>query len=221
MDKIPEEMAALLETAKQIQQKALESLSEPLRSKMIVVHEFRSWLTYESDRGCALMATAYLDEQLEQLIRAKLIDDTKVVNGIFEGQGALTTFSSRIDIAYLLGLIPKNAQRDLHLVRKIRNEFAHLSENVTFEKPEIASRCKELYFNGMSGSVSPRSMFTRAMMGLLGLIQVTAIKTKHEEVVPEFDIEATRAGAKMFYDLLKAEGYQEVVKDLMSDISFE
>jgi DNA-binding MltR family transcriptional regulator len=106
--------------------------------------KFRQALTPESDRGCALHAASYLDGELETLLRARLVDDAKTVQEFFRPDGPLGSFSARIDMAYLLGLIGPAARRDLHLIRKIRNDFGHNPSPINFSDPAIASRCREL-----------------------------------------------------------------------------
>jgi hypothetical protein len=46
------------------------------------VFAFRSSLNQETDRGCALMAAAYLDTELEWLLKGHFVADSKVVNNL-------------------------------------------------------------------------------------------------------------------------------------------
>jgi len=91
--------------------------------KLDQVIRFRLSLEVETDRGCALMAGAYLDSELKKLLKNHLVSNEKIQDELFELSRPLGTFSSRIDPAYLLGLIGPQAHRDLHLIRKIRNDF--------------------------------------------------------------------------------------------------
>jgi hypothetical protein len=75
------------------------------------IFEFQASLYAESDRGCALLAAAFLDERLGDLLRAFFVDDATVADGLLDGIGALATFSARIDLAFLLGLISALARR--------------------------------------------------------------------------------------------------------------
>ena len=98
---------------------------------------FRRTLTPESDRGCALIAAAYVDAQLETLLRSYFVDDSKCVDELLANSKPLGTFSARIDLTYALGLLPADIYRDLHLIRKIRNDFGHNPAPITFEEPAI------------------------------------------------------------------------------------
>src|ERR1700681_1012641 len=82
-------------------------------------------LRAESDRGCVLVAAAFLDNALEVLIRAALIDDQKALDKLVEYPGPCATFAARSDLAYCLGLIDTATHADLRTIRRIRNEFAH------------------------------------------------------------------------------------------------
>lgn len=134
------------------------------------VLEFRSSLSGETDRGCALMAAAYLADQLERLLRHTLVDDQAAVDELFRHLGPLSSFSGRIELCYALGLLPAEARRDLHLVRKIRNDFGHVAKTLTFEEPAIAARCRELHHSGREAEARPRAKFTSAVMGLCAVI---------------------------------------------------
>lgn len=93
----------------------------------------------ESDRACAVLGGAVLDSLLENLLRAAMLP--KIRKEIFEGQAALSTFSARIDIAYYFGLISEEEAGDLHLVRRIRNDFAHvLDHSLTFSSQTVTNR---------------------------------------------------------------------------------
>src|SRR5215471_683584 len=101
------------------------------------VLRFRETLDAETDRGCALMAAAYLASLLEKLIRASLIGDIKKADELLGVSKPLGSFSSRIDLAHLLGHIGKSEHRDLQLIRKIRNDFGHTSNPLDFSHPPI------------------------------------------------------------------------------------
>jgi DNA-binding MltR family transcriptional regulator len=140
------------------------------REKIDEVMAFRRTLSPESDRGCALIAAAYLDAELEKLLRLAVVDDPKVADNLFDQSRPLGTFSSRIDLAYLLGLIGISIHRDLHLIRKIRNDFGHDHSPITFETQRIKCRCKELFTHPLDTDFPPRRIFMAAAMGVLASI---------------------------------------------------
>jgi hypothetical protein len=58
--------------------------------------------------------------------------DAEAEGRMFKGYGPLNTFAARIDLGLLLGIYPKEFWVRLHLIRKIRNEFAHNMQPTTF-----------------------------------------------------------------------------------------
>jgi len=98
----------------------------------------------ETDRGAALVGAAQLDQQLLELLKRYFIDG-KESSELLEGALApLGTFSSRILAAFCLGLISEYEFRELQLIRKIRNEFAHRTHGLMFEDQKVASLCANL-----------------------------------------------------------------------------
>ena len=135
------------------------------------VLEFRFSLNDETDRGCALMVAAFLDAKLEQILSARFVDDPKVSAEHLSQSGPLATFSSRIDAAYLLGIIGLNTRRDLHLIRKIRNEFGHTHKAIRFSNENIHNRCRELFhFKNLESTTDARKMFVKTTISILAML---------------------------------------------------
>src|SRR6266704_5269978 len=96
-------------------------------------------------RGASLNLAAYVEEVTRSLLRQYFVNQRKLAQKLLEDTGALSTFSARIDTAYALGLIADSERRNLHLVRQIRNEFAHnFNFDLSFETPEIRGLCLAL-----------------------------------------------------------------------------
>lgn len=99
----------------------------------------------ESDRGCALIIASNLDNRLSELINSFFINiGEKQKKEIFDGNGCLSSFSSKINICHALGLIPKNEFDDLNIIRKIRNDFAHNEGGIRFTDQNMEDRCNSL-----------------------------------------------------------------------------
>jgi hypothetical protein len=75
--------------------------------------EFRATLNSETDRGCALMAAAYLDDRLVDLLKSHFVDDDNRADELLGQSKPLGTFFSRIDLAYLPGLVSPDEHRAL------------------------------------------------------------------------------------------------------------
>lgn len=74
---------------------------------------------------CAILFGSYLesltiDAVIEVCEHPDIIDKKLIC-----ANGPLSSFSARIDILMGFGFISRDVYKDLHLVRKIRNRFAH------------------------------------------------------------------------------------------------
>jgi DNA-binding MltR family transcriptional regulator len=110
-----------------------------------------------------------LDTALEDLLKAYFVNDPNVASNMLGQMRPLGTFSARIDMAYLLGWISLDIHRDLHLIRKIRNDFGHRMKALSFEDPMIRPRCLEIQIMAeVPGPV--RTKFRLAAVWILGVI---------------------------------------------------
>lgn len=150
----------------------------------------------ESDRGCALILSANLDNRLSELLRNLCVKEPpKSQQDLFSKLSFPSTFSSRIDMCYALGQIGEEEYRDMNLIRKIRNQFAHHEDGVSFETAEIRQRCfafgmlKEMeddYPSPEYQTPEPRSRFQLLVASLCILIdERSKIALQNRPVVKE------------------------------------
>ncbi|MEM6812240.1 MAG: hypothetical protein AAF549_07215 [Pseudomonadota bacterium] len=100
-------------------------------------------LSEESDRGAILITASMLDETLKKLLLARFVEGeslNKLLNGF---NAPIGTFSARIKAARAIGVISEEWQRELNILRNIRNEFAHSITTKLDDQP-IVDRCNEL-----------------------------------------------------------------------------
>ncbi len=96
----------------------------------------------ETDRACAVLGGAYLDAALESLFRRCL---SSLKKELLEYPGPLSSFSSRIRVAYSLSWIDTSIYDDLNIIRGIRNDFAHsFDHELCFDNQSVADRCRNL-----------------------------------------------------------------------------
>lgn len=78
-------------------------------------------------RASVIVSGSVLDKLLEILLKKHFVENTGEIKDLdmFGNQSPLGTFSSKISLAYCLGLISKQLYDDLEKYRKIRNKFAH------------------------------------------------------------------------------------------------
>jgi DNA-binding MltR family transcriptional regulator len=117
---------------------------EDLRSFFKRWKEKRSGIQQLSDRGSAIVFTSLVDGLLAELLRDFFVNHQKTVDKMLDDPGPLSSFGVRIELAFLLGLITSRERRMLNLIRKIRNDFAHSTDRVSFSQSPIKDRCLEL-----------------------------------------------------------------------------
>lgn len=80
----------------------------------------------ESPRGVVLTAAAYMDDRLEEILKAFFIENDGAKELTTGFNAPLGSFSTRTSAAYALGLISEAEYEKINMLRKIRNKFAHL-----------------------------------------------------------------------------------------------
>lgn len=123
-----------------------EDKSTPESRRMAkIFRTFYDQMNDESDRGSVIVSVAILDEVLTNLIKAKLVPSLEKSDELFDsGFSPFSFFSAKIDLAYRIGLLRPNARASLHLLRRIRNNFAHDSDIYGFDHPSTQDRIRTL-----------------------------------------------------------------------------
>lgn len=173
--------------------------------------------TLETDRGCALMAAAFLEGELENLLKLKFIGTNKQIEDLFEYNGPLGTFSSKIKLSYALGLISKLTLQDLEIIRKIRNDFGHKYKPINFSTPAISDRVANLKSHLYEKhAATTREVFLSTVLAILAVVHseinhTTRFKEKEDlKLTPEEKksvSKRTSSFAKEVVDKLGKEGY--------------
>ena len=146
-------------------------LSEKEEEKIKDVQNLRSFLREESDRGCCLLAVSFLVNELKLLLEEKLVGEKKFKKELFDLNGPLGTFSSKINMGYSTGLLNTDLKSDIHIIRKIRNEFGHNYSQISFETIKIKNQVSQLKYNLYEKKEkSSRDMFINAVTLILSEI---------------------------------------------------
>ena len=95
-----------------------------------------------SDRAAALVGAAMVENFIEALLSScfAVTDMSFLKKNVFDHSGPLGTFSSKNTMAYAIGAYGPEYYRDIDLIRKIRNDFAHSLNALSFDTPAIKSR---------------------------------------------------------------------------------
>jgi DNA-binding MltR family transcriptional regulator len=106
------------------------------------LNAFSAPFRQESDRACAVLGAALIDERLKQLFDRRLHYSN---DALLSHSGVLGSFSSRISVARALSWITDDVRFDLDQVRDIRNKFAHNADHeLSFDDQSIADKCRNL-----------------------------------------------------------------------------
>lgn len=91
-------------------------------------NSFKEEIKATTDRACVIVAVAYLDDLLRDILAAYMTkSNDRETKEMFEGANApFSSFSSKIKTTFRLGLISVWEYNTLESIRKIRNKFAHL-----------------------------------------------------------------------------------------------
>lgn len=189
------------------------------------VFKLRKELDKESDRGCILMATSFLDYELQNVFEYYLFGSKRMLDEMFSGQGSLATFSSRIKLAYSLGFISKTTMEDLNIIRRIRNNCGHNYESVSFQDEPIKRPIYSLKSSLYAGNtmINPRKLFINNTYVLLNEIQARKAElTKVNELttkygVPDLSLDKLEGLALRHLEMTKEYLGENATKDQMID----
>ena len=85
---------------------------------------FFNELKSESDRGAAILAAVWIEELLTRKFKSLFSKgNSDARKNLFDNNGPLSSFSSKINAAYCLGWLEQDTYHDINLVRKIRNNL--------------------------------------------------------------------------------------------------
>ena len=106
--------------------------------------DFLKELLRESDRAAVILSASKIDLLLSQILQKHLLPCAVSHDDLFEGEGPLSTFSSRIHLAFRLGFYDNVFAHSLHMIRRIRNDFAHEAAGSSLNTPPYRDKVKSL-----------------------------------------------------------------------------
>jgi DNA-binding MltR family transcriptional regulator len=149
----------------------LEPIVPGYKERAEVLFRIGEELEKESDRGCALVASAYLENEISQLLERFFIElSSKSKKILFDFNGPVGTFSSKIEISFALGLITHEIKAALSLVRKVRNEFAHLHEPLDFDSDKIKQKILNILPNIDTKQYTTRQSFIKKIQSIAATV---------------------------------------------------
>ncbi|WP_439893221.1 hypothetical protein ACS7SF_25360 (plasmid) [Ralstonia sp. 25C] len=188
------------------------TFADGLQDSFAEFWNFRELMATESDRGCGLMGASYVDNRLEELLKKRLRLNSDLKARMFDYSGPLGSFSARINMAYAIGLLPGNLRTELHVIRDIRNVFAHSAAHLTFDTPEIAKLAARLKAHFREETDPARKKFVTSTVGITAYLN-GCIHNATEFEAPA-DIEIATAGALVREEVDRAvDAIQENIGD--------
>jgi len=107
-------------------------------------------LRKESERGCVVLAFAWMDDQLTANLRKYLLPSAQRSEKADELLGVgrpIGDAATKIDLCFRLGILQPNTHKSLHMLRRLRNDFAHLASNISFQDQSIHDRVVAIFEN--------------------------------------------------------------------------
>lgn len=139
------------------------------------LNRFTELVAKQDDRAMILSMAAFIEEALGRLLVA-YFRDCKATRELVEGFNApLGTLSARIKAAYSFGLVSEEQYRDMEILRKVRNAFAHDWEGVSVERNDLAALLGQLScysFDGVAPCSTARERLTRTIGCLASELQI-------------------------------------------------
>lgn len=131
----------------------------------------------ESGRGAILIAAAHVDDHLTKIVEAILPKDISKnhKDRLFKYPGQLSSFASKIELAYVFRLIGKNLYDSLNAFRKVRNDAAHSTSK--FELHELNDQLKSVYELGPGFANFIKEVSSNALIEQ----KITALKNAFEK----------------------------------------
>ncbi len=137
---------ALDAKANMIDDKGVELIERLFRESGPIDEEskiFARTLLDESDRGSVLVGTAYLDEEVELLLRDAFLTTDEAIKKCVDpmlkgGRAPLSSFWAKVKIACAMGLISPAVHDALDKMRDLRNAFAHRAGPVSLSDERVA-----------------------------------------------------------------------------------
>lgn len=120
----------------------------------------------ESERAIPIITVSVLDEALTALLKSALLPCATSTDPLFDGAySPMGSFSAKIDFASRLGLVSAGVAQSLHIIRKIRNDFAHDIASCSFEQATVRNRVRELAKLNEVATPKRRSQFPAGTFG--------------------------------------------------------
>jgi len=137
----------------------------------------------ESERGIAIICHAYIDDLLKEILKKRLIKDKDFLKNL-----EWLSFSRLLTLCYITGIVTKEEKKEIKLLTKIRNKFAHKRKANSFRIENIPDLCNELRIpRSFTGVSTSRKKYIRTAAYY---IQILNLKLKYTKKVRSVEDES-------------------------------
>jgi len=142
----------------------------------------------ESDRAAAILAAAYIDKLLGEVLKTTMIDTKEVKHLVDDFNAPLGTFAAHARAAYCLDLTSKEQFDDIQTIRRIRNDFAHKLTGLSFSNQSISAKCSNLKLAQIGSKPStPRECFNKSAFRIMVTLTIQI-----QDAKPKSDMEENK-----------------------------
>ena len=138
------------------------------------IDRFEAEIDRTDDRGMVLVASALLEQLLEDAILVSCIKKFEAKDwrnrlfGADSDGAAISGFHAKVLLGHALGIYGEGLRQDLDRIRRIRNVFAHAKAPLGFRSPIIRSACSfhlfhPNWFGTSSRDNTPKKRFLSAV----------------------------------------------------------
>lgn len=98
-----------------------------------------------SDRTIAIVLGAMFENHLTSILRLLMRREKALADEMFNPSGPLGAFGTKIKLSYLLRMVSEETYKDLIIINKIRNRFAHDLSVKTLEDQQVRDWIKNMH----------------------------------------------------------------------------
>jgi DNA-binding MltR family transcriptional regulator len=166
-----------LETARRLLTDAAMGQAAKIRIPYEDLTAYFSGLKSESDRAAGILAFAFVESQISEIFGQHLDEGIQGgIGSIIGPQGILDSVGAQIRVLRALGWLRERTYRNLRLLARIRNRFAHAHVALTFEDKVIKG-----YFHSLDKYEEQHwKEFSDVNLSLKGTFLVRTIMTLFE-----------------------------------------
>lgn len=128
---------------------------------------FEQMVEADNARTSAIVGVSILDVMLERVLKSYMRNlSRKESDRLFDGRGPLAGVSAKIDLGFALCAYDEHAKKDLIVLNRVRNRFAHDLHIHDFNHPEILELVGTLMFPRLKKH--PVTLTFRVLMAAVG-----------------------------------------------------